>query len=187
MIPGWLSTAAGRLLTAPDDAAVARRLVAADTAMALLDLARLIGEAAEPVAAIDALADSDGTAASLVAELVIQAFASVRLDLPAQPDAVAARGALSERAGAAYAAIGEAFGHEALDFAVRLAGEAMAQLSRIAATRAPLVRVESGISLPSSLAAFDLYGDPGRGEEIAARNRCGTAMLLPARFVALAV
>lgn len=186
MIPAWLIALAGRLLTSADDAASAQRLIVADDAADMLDLARLIGEAAEARSAIDGLANAGVDAVSLVAVLVVQAFASLRLDLPAQPDAVAARGALSERAGAAYEAIGDEFGHEALDFVVRLTGEATVQLSAIAATRAPLVRVETGISLPSSLVAFDLYGDPARGEEIAARNRCGTPMVLPSSFVALA-
>ncbi len=39
----------------------------------------------------------------------------------------------------------------------------------------------------SSLLAWDLYGDPARGEEIAERNRTGTAMLMPVAFEALGV
>lgn len=190
-MPEWLIDLASRL-PAEEDLAEARRFVAAgqaggsDGAEAVLKLARLVGEAGEPVETIRSLPDGAEDAAGALAAIVVHVFAALRIDYAAQPDAVAARQAIVERGGRGYGIIGIEAGSDALDFAVRLVGEAALQLSRIAATRAPLVRVETNISLPSSLVAWDLYGDPSRGAELAGRNGWGAPMLLPSRFVALA-
>lgn len=189
----WASDLAARLISATDDLAQVARLSAAailpgvDGRIACLELCQLIGEAAEPKAALDAIDELAGTdeASELVGRLIIHCFAAVRLDYPAQPDAATARLAVSTRARAAYPAIGDALGTDALDFVVRLVGQTVVELSRIAASRSPLVRVETALSLPSSLIAFDLYGDPARGEEIMGRNRTGTPMLMPIAIEAI--
>nr|WP_295465193.1 hypothetical protein [Mesorhizobium sp.] len=189
----WAATLAARLLSEPDDVSQASRLAAAaslpgaDGATAYLELCRLIGEAADPAAALSALDESDAPdAATMVGQLIMHCFAAIRADYPAQPDAVAARMALSMSAQSAYPAIGDVLGHDALDFVVRLVGQTVIELSTIAARRSPLVRVETGISLPSSLLAWDLYGDPERGGEIMGRNRSATPMLMPVTMQALA-
>lgn len=192
----WISDLADRLLIERQDLAEARKLAAAadlggeSGADAYLRLCRLVGKAADPDEAILGLpapsAGSGGDAATLVGALIVHGYAALRAEYGAQPDAVAARGEVAARAEAAYPAIGAAFGFEVLDFVTRLAGTVAVELSRIAASRAPLVRVETGLSLPSSLLAWDLYGDPLRGAELAERNRCGTAMVMPVVFEALA-
>ena len=193
----WVTALASRLLSETDDVALASRLGAAlqvggtEGATAYLELCRLIGEAAVPVDALAALTDIDLQALTpdavvAVGQLVVHCFASIRIDYPAQPDASKARSEVSARAQKAYPVIGDALGHDALDFVVRLVGQTVVELSRIAANRAPLVRVETGISLPSSVIAWDLYADPTRGAELMGRNKTGTPMLMPVVVEALA-
>ncbi len=52
-------------------------------------------------------------------------------------------------------------------------------LSDIAANAVPMVRVETGISLPSSVLAYRLYGDAGRAEGLCGVARSLTPMLMP--------
>jgi hypothetical protein len=189
----WIAALAVRLLTAADDLAEARQL---ENAMvrsgvaggeAYLEYCRMVGEAADPAAAIatlDAQAADDGVTALGV--LIVHCFAAVRADYPAQPDAVAAREAIGNRAAASYPLIGESFGSDALDFAIRLVGQTVIELSRIAASRAPLVRVVTGISLPSARLAYDLYGDPSRAAELVDRNQTGTPLVMPTILTAVA-
>lgn len=189
----WILDLAARLLSEADDVAQARRLGLAMAqpgdagASAFLDLCRLVGEASEPYAAIAALDTAETEAGIVVGALVVHGFAAVRGVYRSQPDARAARDALSARAEASYPLIGEALGTDALDFAVRLVGEAVVQISRLPASMVPVVRVETAISLPSSLLAYDLYGDPARGEELVARNKSGTPLLMPVAIEALGV
>lgn len=182
------------LVSDPADAATIAALDAriaaggADAAAAWIELAQLAGEAADPEETLRRLSDGaiGDDAASTVAVVIVRAFAVVRVDYPAQPDAVAARELLAAEAEAAYQHLSGALGADGFAALTRIAGEAIMQLSRIAATRAPLVQVETGISLPSSLIAYDLYGDPARGGEIVTRNRTGLPMLMPVRLTASA-
>lgn len=192
-----LAGLADELIASADDRRAADRLVGTMSAgkeagmRAALDLARLIGEASDPEAALAALdrmmatGDFDGDAPAHVSAIVVACFATVRADYSARQDAAAARSALSARADAAYARIGEA-GAEVLDWIVRLVGETVLSLSALVASRVPVVRVETGISLPSTLLAWDLYGDPSRAAEIVRRNRTGTPLIMPVGFEALA-
>lgn len=189
----WLYRLCDRLVTDADDRILVQQKQAAiaaggdAAASAFLELCRLVGEAADPSAALIALDEvEDAAPVDLLGRLVVHAFAAMRASYPAQPDAAAARVRLATRAEVAYPIIGEALGHDVLDFTVRLIGEATVQLSRLAANAAPIVRVESGISLPSSLIAFDLYGQAARGAEIMERNGSGTPMLMPSPLKALA-
>lgn len=153
---------------------------------AALDLARLIGEAAASAEAVAAVADAtDDDALDAAARLVILCFALIRDDYPSRQDATAARALLTGAADRAYPVLSPA-GADALDWLVRLVGQTVVHLSEIAASRVPLVRVETGVSLPSTLAAYDLYGNAQRAGEIVRRNRLGTPMILPTGFEALA-
>ncbi|WP_054308916.1 hypothetical protein [Mesorhizobium sp. 1M-11] len=189
----WLFHLCDRLIADADDRILVQQrqaVIAAggDTAAtAYLELCRLVGEAADPSATLIALDDvEDAAPVDLLGRLVVHAFAVMRASYPAQPDAAAARVRLAAQAEIAYPVVGDALGHIVLDFAVRLIGEATVQLSRLAANAAPIVRVETGISLPSSLIAFDLYGQASRGAEIMERNGTGTPMLMPSPLKALA-
>lgn len=186
----WLAGLGAQILTGAEDIQGFEALlvrVGIGDATAFLEACRLLGEAGEASAVLDALDGlADVTPATLVGATVMHAFAALRVIYPSRQDASAARSRLGALADSVYPEAGAVFGHEALDWLVRLVGTAVVELSAIAAARAPVVRVETGLSLPSSLLAFDLYGDPGRGVELAERNRCGTSFLMPVAFEALA-
>lgn len=59
-------------------------------------------------------------------------------------------------------------------------------LSVTAANRAPLIRVETGISLPATALAYALYGQADRAGELVSRNRVATPAAMPVTFEALA-
>lgn len=190
----WLSVLIERFLTSPSDLRLAQKHLAALPSggdaggRAALEACRLLGEAAADSAGlIDALDSVEGPLPlDLLGMAVVHSFAAVKAPYPARPDAQAARARLVARAQLAVEAAGDAFGFEVHGWLSRLTGEAAVQISRIAAARAPLVRVETGFSLPAHLIAYDLYGDPARDSELVARARCATPMLMPVSFEALA-
>lgn len=154
---------------------------------ALLQLARLVGEAAADASvvaeAIDRVPD-ESPLWRLVA-LVVACFAVVRADYPSRQDAQAARKAISARADTVYGEAG-VYGPETIAWLVSMTGVATLYLSRTAAERAPAVRVETGVSLPSTLLAYDLYGSADRAQELVDRNRVATSLVMPVSFEAVA-
>lgn len=66
-----------------------------------------------------------------------------------------------------------------------VAAVAAQSLSDIAANRAPLVRIETGISAPATLLAYQLYADAGRAAELTVRNAVATPALMPVSFEAI--
>lgn len=190
----WLADLIDRFLTDPADIKAAQKKMAALAtggeagATAYLRACQLLGEAAPDTAGL--LAGLDAVDApsplDLVGLLVVRCFVGVRASYPARQDAQAARAVLAARADPAIEAAGGAYGADVHAWLSGLVGEAVTQISRIAATRAPLVRVETGVSLPSCLLAYDLYADPARGAEMVERARSGTPMVMPVRFEALA-
>lgn len=50
----------------------------------------------------------------------------------------------------------------------------------------PLVRVETGVPLPASLVAWQLYGDPTRAGELVRRNGVATPFFMPTSLEAIA-
>lgn len=111
-------------------------------------------------------------------------IAAMRRTYAARQDASRAREALRLAADDTLAAVGD-LGAEAFHWTAAITGEAARSLSRTAANRAPLARVETPISLSSIRAAFVLYGDPNRAGEIVERNRVATPAFLPVAFEAL--
>lgn len=188
-----IETIAGELVTGDakdlsDISALSARIAAGgvDGASAALELARLVGLIADPDALAARIAtESSASALDATTLLVAACFGAVRGDYASRQDAVDARAQIASRADATYRTAGN-LDADLLDWLIRLAGETIQQLSLIAADRAPLVRVETGISLPSSVIAWKLYGQPSRGEELAGRNKSGTAMLMPATIEAVA-
>lgn len=188
----WLNALVDRFILDRDDATLARRSILAVAsggvagATAFLESCRMIGEAAaDPAELIEAL-DAQLVDVDAIGSLVIRTFASVRVTYPSRQDAQAARASLSVAADAVYDVAGSQYGPIVMAWLVRLVGIAIVEISALAAARAPLVRVETGLSLPSSLIAYDLYGDPERGREIVLRNRAATPFILPVVLEALA-
>lgn len=110
----------------------------------------------------------------------------VRKDYPAQPDASAAREAAGATAAMARPAA-EVFGWPAIEWLNGATGAAARALAAGDADRAPLVRVETQISLDAITLAYDLYGDANRAGELIDRNKAAEACLMPAVLEALAL
>lgn len=121
--------------------------------------------------------------ACMVAALAI---AAVRDVYPARQDASTARERLAAYASPVLDVLGEYAGAEPLAWLAEMTGQASLELSRKSATQAPLVRVETGVSLTSVRAAYELYGDANRATELVERNRVATPAFMPVRFEALA-
>lgn len=66
-----------------------------------------------------------------------------------------------------------------------IADVAAADLSATAANRAPLVNVQTEISLPATALAYALYGDAGRAGELVRRNAVSTPAAMPISFEAI--
>lgn len=112
------------------------------------------------------------------------ALAAVRRDYPARQDASAARDALRLATDAAMAD-SAGLGADVHAWLTGITGDAARVLSRTAAARAPLSRVETRVSLSSIRAAYDLYGDANRAGELVDRNRIATPVFMPLAFEAL--
>ncbi|EDQ33954.2 hypothetical protein HPDFL43_05855 [Hoeflea phototrophica DFL-43] len=174
-------------LASVDALAVAAQAGGESGVTALLQLARLTSEAADDAGAVTDAVDrvQDDSALWRMAGLVVVCFAAVRADYPSRQDAQAARTAISARAEIVYTEV-SAYGPETLAWLMSLTGVATRYLSRTAAERAPAVRVETGISLPATVLAYQLYGDAGRAGELVDRNRISTSLLMPVSFEAVA-
>lgn len=157
-------------------------------------LARHIAAEGDPESLIPALASMIDEGEILepthaaVASLMTGALSvlMLRARYVAQPDAAAARDRIRSVAEAVLERLGDTLGFAAMSALDAVTGETALALSRLAASRAPLVRVETGISLPSTLLAWELYQDPDRAGELIDRNGIGTPMLMPVAFEALA-
>jgi len=188
-----LGSLARELITSPEDLAeidvlmVTLQVGGATAIAALLQMAQLIGEAADDASAVPAALDrvSAESPLWLVACLATACFAATRADYPSRQDAQAARSAISARADIVYDSAG-IFGAEVIAWLVSLAGVTVVRLSGTAAERSPAVRVETGVSLPSTLLAYDLYGSASRAGEIVDRNRIATSLVMPVSFEAVA-
>lgn len=186
-VRAWLAAIAALAGLPADEAQRIEAMLAGRPAMgALLDAARLIGLAGEADRVFGlALSPAGADARSQTVALVMACFAIVRFDFPARPDAIDARTRLSALADAAYGSL-DTDAPRTLGMCIEMAGAALDHVSAVAVTLAPIVRVETGLPLPSSLLAFDLYGDAARGDELVARNRHHAPLLMPTVFEAVA-
>ncbi len=66
----------------------------------------------------------------------------------------------------------------------RLIEIAVLIVSEQAANAVPIVRVETGVSLPSSVLAYQLYGDATRAQSLVDIARSATPMIMPVAFEA---
>ena len=195
----WLGAIGDRRCAEADDLTLIARALALVqpgagliAAAAMLDAARIVGEAGDPAGVLDDTETPLETGETVIDGFVIvlavtmAAYAFVRQEYPSSQDAAVARGDLLSRAALAYDLAGSGLSDEVFGYLTALVGEAALQLSRTAADRAPLVRVETGISLPSTLLAWQLYGDPARASELVERNKSATPAVMPTAFEAIA-
>jgi prophage DNA circulation protein len=99
--------------------------------------------------------------------------------------AQAARAKIGQLAGAVTAVYAE-LGAQACAAFDDIYGLAARHLSSRIPDLAPVIIVELGVSLPSNVLAYRLYGDPNRGLELAQRNRVATPCFMPTVFEAAA-
>lgn len=138
---------------------------------------------------VDLALDRDDTPVAPIERAAITAavsIAAVRRSYAARSDARLARKALSDAADPVLEAVSTNFGADLFGWLSEMTGQAALDISRSGADRAPLVRVETGVSMPSTAAAYALYGDANRAGEIVDRNNASTPAILPAVFEALA-
>jgi hypothetical protein len=125
------------------------------------------------------------TAAEMAFAVGALAVAALGIDFAASNDAAAIRTRLAASAVAGVAAaylvdvtVGEWLSALTLD--------AAAALSQEAASLNPLVRVETGVPLPAALVAWKLYGSLDNMGDLIARNKAGSALMMPTQLVAVA-
>lgn len=112
--------------------------------------------------------------------------AAVRRTYAARRDARTARQQLAAACDPVLIEVSAAFGADLYGWLSETTGQAALDISRAGANRAPMVRVETGVSLPSTAAAYALYGDANRAGELVDRNGVATPALMPIGFEALA-
>jgi prophage DNA circulation protein len=103
-----------------------------------------------------------------------------------RPTAQAAAGRLAALADASLERVAEQGGEEIWRAASEAVRQGIDHLGRGALDLKPVVLVESMRSLPSTVLAWRLYGDPERAEELVARNGVTTSLFMPTSFEALA-
>lgn len=99
--------------------------------------------------------------------------------------AVTARDRLRDQIGPIATTAGSVLGADAGALVFDALGTAARVLDRRMTTLAPVVGVQTTVSLPSTVLAWTLYQDPSRGQELAERNGIGTPCLMPMSFEAL--
>ncbi|WP_313194600.1 hypothetical protein [Shinella zoogloeoides] len=198
-LAAWMSGLASTLVNDTLDAQdLASRLAKAPDlegeafAMELLSIMRVIAESVDAPSGFDAILLPSGLDAATEAPAnVLTAFglavAAPRVAWISRPQARAARSRIASQGEAALAVVA-ARGAEAVDlfrYLSRVIEIAVLIVSEQAANAVPIVRVETGISLPSTVLAYHLYGDAARAQGLVDIARSTTPMLMPIAFDAL--
>jgi hypothetical protein len=195
----WLGSLATTIVTDVLDAeSIAARLDAAPTlsadafAIEGLSLMRAIAESVSSASGFDTLRsgefeDAETSAAGSVLLAVGLAIAGGRAQWISRTQARAGRDRIASAGDAALSVV-SAMGANGVDLYVwlyALTNVAVRLVSDQAADAVPVVRVETGISLPSTFLAYQLYGDAGRAAGLVEIAGVSTPMLMPSAFNAL--
>lgn len=157
-----------------------------------IEASRIIGETVLTPTTFDLIKPStleQQSAADLQAILdaVITATAAPQVEWISRPQARAARQVVQAKGEKALAVL-SALGPVHVDLYValsRLVETSVQIVSDRAADAVPIVRVETGISLPSTVLAYQLYGDARRAESLVDIAQAKTPMLMPVAFDAV--
>ncbi len=114
------------------------------------------------------------------------AVATAQVEYSDRPSALAAKAALSDRAGPTLERVARLAGQAPWRLLSRAVEQSAAHLSRRSLDLRPVVLVTTARSLPATALAWSLYGDPSRAADLVSRNRVGTPAFMPVRFEALA-
>ncbi|MBX5112684.1 hypothetical protein [Rhizobium lentis] len=196
----WLADLAATIVSDVDDLAdVTARIAAApalDSAAFATEALALMRIIAESVTAPDdfdrisvpAMATGETAKASEILVAMGAAIAGCRAEWPSRPAARRARSRVSSAGDAGAEAAGTLGGDGADLYAWLSAVTAIScrLISEIAADAAPVIRIETGISLPSTVLAYQLYGDAARADALVDLAGSATPMVMPTQFDALA-
>jgi hypothetical protein len=199
-ILSWLADLAAAIVTDVDDLAdLSARIAAAPDldvgafASEALSMMRIIAESvddpsdfdrlSQPAAAVGVTSD----AISIMLGMGI-AVAGCRPDWPSRPSARRARTRVSSAGDAALAAIDQLGGDGADLYAwsTSITSVACRLISDLAADAAPVIMVSTGVSLPSTVLAYQLYGDANRADGLVDIAGSATPLVMPTLFDALA-
>lgn len=195
----WLMDLAARLVDDDDDLADFRTrsanapyLSASEFARETFSLMRVVGESVGSPEEFDSLkavafSDFDTANAASILLAVGLALAGGRAGWISKPQARAGRERISSAGDAALSVV-SAIGADAADlygWLSNLVQVSVRLVSDMAADLVPVVRVETGISLPSSVLAYKLYGDAKRAGSLVDIAGSATPMLMPIGFDAL--
>lgn len=196
----WIADLAAAIVTDAEDMSdlstridAAADMDAAAFSLEAIALTRIVAES------VDASADFDLVAAALqvdavtlpvmkVLQAMALAIAGVRVDWPSRPSARRARTRISSAGDEGLAAVSDlgAGGAQTYAWLSALIAVSCRLISDIAANAAPIVQVQTGISLPSTVLAYQLYGDATRAEAMIDIAGASTPLVMPTHFDALA-
>jgi prophage DNA circulation protein len=196
----WLADLAATIIQDADDLAdVSARISAAPDLDAVafateaLTLMRVVAESVTVAADFDRIsvpASATGGTRNAMAIMVSMglAIAGCRAEWPSRPMARSARSRVSA-AGDDGAAAADTLGGDGADlysWLTAVSAISCRLISDIAANAAPVIRVSTGISLPSTVLAYQLYGDAKRAGDLVDLAGSSTPMVMPTLFDALA-
>lgn len=200
-ILSWLADLCAAIITDADDLSVTsdRIVAAADLdadafAPEALDIMRVIAESITSATGFDMIiipdtvSPGDAFDAMTVFVALGLSVAGGRVDWRSRPQARKARTRIST-AGDAGLAVASAMGGDGADLYSWLSSVvevACRLVSDIAANAVPIVRVQTGISLPSTVLAYQLYGDAARAVDLVDIAGSATPLVMPTAFDALA-
>jgi hypothetical protein len=200
IILNWISDLSASIVVDEEDLAdiKARTVVAGDLSPELfapevLDLMRVVAENASAPAHFDQLAllpvvTGETFSACSIMQALALSIAGGRITWPSRPEARRVRSRVSE-AGDAGLSAAASLGGDGVDLYAWLSSIvaiSVRVISDIAANAAPIVNVRTGISLPSTVLAYQLYGDATRAQGMVDIAGAATPLVMPTTFDALA-
>jgi prophage DNA circulation protein len=199
-ILSWLADLSAAIVTDTDDLAdVSARIAAASNldasafASETLALMRVIAESVDDASDFDRLGQSVGATGTTADAIAIMlgmglAVAGCRPDWPSRPMARRARSRVASAGEAAASAIDQLGGDgaELYAWSTNVIATAVRVISDLEADAAPIIKVSTGISLPSTVIAYQLYGDANRADGLVDIAGSATPLVMPVLFDALA-
>lgn len=196
----WIEDLAAVIVTDAEDAgdiatriAAAPNLSAQDFSLEVLSLTRVVAESVDAASDFDLISSAlqvDGATLPVlqILQAMALAIAGVRVDWPSRPSARRARSRMASSGDIALSAASAlgAGGAETFAWLASLVAVSSRLISDLAANAAPIVRVQTGVSLPSTVLAYQLYGDANRAEAMIDIAGAATPLVMPTHFDALA-
>ncbi|MBB2841468.1 UNVERIFIED_ORG: hypothetical protein GGE64_005251 [Rhizobium etli] len=196
----WLADLAATIVADQDDLADVTARIAAAVALdaaafsaEAMELMRIVAESVTDPEEFDRIAvpaSASGETRSAMAIMAAMgaAIAGCRAEWPSRPSARRARSRVAA-AGEAGTSAADTLGGDGADLYSWLSAITAIScrlISDIAADAAPVIRVQTGLSLPSTVLAYQLYGDASRAGALVDLAGAATPMVMPTLFDALA-